>query len=139
MTPFYEQLRNNLKQHHIDRKEITLHVGIGTFAPVISQDIRNHNLHAEIITIDRTLFETIYQQKFNNKRIITIGTTTTRTIESLPYLFKRIDKNEIYKHCSQACSDRRERQNNSQENNNFLLLISSNSNTITFSSSFIYP
>lgn len=137
---FTEQLRNNLKQHHIDREEITLHVGIGTFAPVVSQDIRNHNLHAEIITIDRTLFETIYQQKFNNKRIITIGTTTTRTIESLPYLFKILDKKQIHKHCSEACSDRRYRQHNNQENNNFLLLISSNSNTITFSSSlFIYP
>lgn len=137
---FTESLRNNLKQHHIQREEITLHVGIGTFAPVVSWDIRNHNLHAETITIDRNIFETVYQQKNISTKIITIWTTSTRTIESLPYLFKILDTNEINKHCSQACSDRRQRQNNSQKNNNFLLLISVNSTTITFSSSlFIYP
>lgn len=137
---FTPELREKLKKNHIDRKEITLHVGIGTFAPVVSKNIRNHNLHAEIITIDRTVFETIYQQKLNHKKIITIGTTTTRTIESLPYLFKILDQNNINKHCSQECRDRRYSQTNSQGKNNFLLIISIHSHTITFSSSlFIYP
>ena len=84
---FTDELRKKLKQNSIQRKEITLHVGIGTFAPVVSEDIRNHMLHAEYITIDATLFETIYRQKISGKPIITIGTTSTRTIESLPYLF----------------------------------------------------
>lgn len=62
---FTDELRQKLKQNSIQRKEITLHVGIGTFAPVVSEDIRNHALHAEYITIDATLFETIYRQKIS--------------------------------------------------------------------------
>lgn len=90
---FTAELRQQLIQKHIQRSEITLHVGIGTFAPVVSDDIREHQLHAEYITIDLSLFETIYRQKISNKPIITIGTTTTRTIESLPYLFPLIKNN----------------------------------------------
>lgn len=137
---FTEKLRSDLKKHHIKRKEITLHVGIGTFSPIVVEDIRTNKLHAEIITIDRNIFETIYQQRFLSKKIITIWTTSTRTVESLPYLFKILDQNKITIHCSQECRDRRNRQHISQKSNNFLLLISDNSTTITFSSSlFIYP
>ena len=60
---FTERLRQELRQNSIQREEITLHVGIGTFAPVVSEDIRDHALHAEYITIDLSLFETIYKQK----------------------------------------------------------------------------
>jgi S-adenosylmethionine:tRNA ribosyltransferase-isomerase len=107
---FTDELRQKLKQNSIQRKEITLHVGIGTFAPVVSEDIRNHALHAEYITIDATLFETIYRQKISGKPIITIGTTSTRTIESLPYLFgllsdklKLLLSSEVY-HWRYTCS-----------------------------------
>lgn len=62
---FTEQLRQKLKLKDIQRKEITLHVGIGTFAPVVSEDIRDHELHAEYITIDIALFETIYRHKLS--------------------------------------------------------------------------
>jgi S-adenosylmethionine:tRNA ribosyltransferase-isomerase len=138
---FTSELRQQLLNNHIQRKEITLHVGIGTFAPVVSSDIRNHSLHAELITIDRNIFETIYTQKSQNRKIITIGTTSTRSIESLPMLRHILSKDQKSQHCSQACQSRRDLLiNSSQKNNNFLLLISDNSTTITFSSSlFIYP
>lgn len=137
---FTKALRNNLKENNIWRKEITLHVGIGTFAPVVSQDIRKHILHSEMITIQRDIFETIYQHKTNKHKIITIGTTSTRSIESLPYLFQILDTTTKKTHISEECISRREKNKLSQENNNFLLLISVNSDTITFTSSlFIYP
>jgi len=62
---FTTELRQKLQQNNIQREEITLHVGIGTFAPVVSEDIRDHQLHAEYITIDTTLFERIYRQKLS--------------------------------------------------------------------------
>jgi S-adenosylmethionine:tRNA ribosyltransferase-isomerase len=62
---FTTELRQKLQQNNIHRAEITLHVGIGTFAPVVSEDIRHHQLHAEYITIDIALFERIYQQKIS--------------------------------------------------------------------------
>jgi len=138
---FTSELRQQLIHNHIQRKEITLHVGIGTFAPVVSSDIRNHTLHSELITVDRDIFETIYQKKTQHHKIITIWTTSTRSIESLPMLRHILSKNKKSQHCSQACQSRRDNiTTKSQENNNFLLLISVNSNTITFSSSlFIYP
>jgi S-adenosylmethionine:tRNA ribosyltransferase-isomerase len=138
---FTSELRQQLINNHIQRKEITLHVGIGTFAPVVTADIRQHSLHAEIITVDRNIFETIYQQKTQNHKIITIGTTSTRSIESLPILRHVLSKEQKSKHCSQKCQSRRDSITiYNQGNSNFLLLISSNSNTITFSSSlFIYP
>ncbi len=138
---FTSELRQNLLRNHIQRKEITLHVGIGTFAPVVSSDIRQHALHAELITVNRDIFEIIYNHKTKNHKIITIGTTSTRSIESLSYLRHILPKVQKSEHCSQACQSRRDTITPySQENNNFLLLISSNSNTITFSSSlFIYP
>jgi S-adenosylmethionine:tRNA ribosyltransferase-isomerase len=138
---FTSELRQQLRNNHIQRKEITLHVGIGTFAPVVSSDIRNHTLHSELITVDRDIFETIYAQKSQHHKIITIGTTSTRSIESLPMLRHILSKDKKSEHCSQACQFRRDQLINSgQKNNNFLLLISDNSTTITFSSSlFIYP
>lgn len=137
---FTSELRQKLFNNNIQRKEITLHVGIGTFAPVVSSDIRQHTLHAELITVDRDIFEIIYNQKTKNHKIITIGTTSTRSIESLSYLRHILPKVQKSEHCSQTCQSRRDTITPySQENNNFLLLISINSNTITFSSSlFIY-
>lgn len=135
---FTTELRQKLQQNNIQREEITLHVGIGTFAPVVSEDIRDHQLHAEYITIDTTLFERIYRQKLSWKPIITIGTTSTRTIESLPYLFRLMsDKLKLllspdvydwrYKY-SQDWWDR------------YIVYIHIQSNKISFSSSlFIYP
>lgn len=138
---FTEQLRKNLKDHHINRSEITLHVGVGTFAPVIAKDIRQHILHEELISVDRNIFEMIYLQKQKQKKIITIWTTSTRSIESLPVLRNTLPKDKKTKYCSQLCQIRRDNiVKNNHENNNFLLLISNNSDTITFSSSlFIYP
>lgn len=136
---FTPALRNKLQQHHIKRQEITLHVGIGTFAPVVSEDIRNHSLHAETITISYDIFEIIYNQKQNNNATITIGTTSTRSIESLPYLYNLLDT-KFKQRLSDSCRTWRDEISQSCQNSDFLLIISMNSDTITFSSSlFIYP
>lgn len=99
---FTPALRTALQKHHIQWQEITLHVGIGTFAPIVSKDIRDHQLHSEMISIPITLFEDIYQQKIQDKEVITIGTTSTRTIESLPLLYQLLSKStqsQLSKEC----------------------------------------
>ena len=136
---FTPELRNKLSEQWIKRSEITLHVGIGTFAPVVSEDIRDHELHAETITISYSLFETIYYHKQHNHPLITIGTTSTRSIESLPHLYQLI-REDIENYLSDACRARRDTISQSCQNSDFLLIMSVNSDTITFSSRlFIYP
>lgn len=137
---FTEQLRNDLKNKKIDRTEITLHVGIGTFAPVVSDDIRNHNLHAEYITIDRSLWKTIAEKKQLHHPIITIGTTSTRTIESLPYLRQLLPQEQKEKYCDTDTRQRWDTQSMPEWNSHFLLLVRSDSRTMSFTSSlFIFP
>ncbi len=138
---FTHELRNNLRKQWIKRNEITLHVGIGTFAPVVSEDIRDHTLHAETITIPRVLFEDIMIQKKQFWPVFTVGTTSTRSIESLPYLWTLLSSQDKQDHLTPQVIQRWDTLSPIiQKNHDFLLLISVNSDTITFSSSlFIYP
>lgn len=64
----------------IPRRELTLHVGAGTFAPVKSENIGGHEMHSEFIAVPRTLIEEL---KDTSRRIIAVGTTSVRTLESL--------------------------------------------------------
>ena len=138
---FTWEIRDNLKEKNIDRKELTLHVGIWTFAPVISEKITNHKLHSELIEIERNIFETIYWKKKNKQKIITIWTTSTRSVESLPFLWKILEKKDKIKYCSKECISRRDNITVNEHNiSDFLLLISINSDNIRFNSAlFIYP
>ncbi len=62
--------------------EITLHVGLGTFRPVKETDVLKHHMHSEFFQIDETAAEQINRAKANGGRIISVGTTSTRTLES---------------------------------------------------------
>ena len=89
--------------------------------------------------ISYSLFETIYHHKQHNHPLITIGTTSTRSIESLPQLYQLI-REDIGNYLSDSCRARRDTISQSCQNSDFLLIISINSDTITFSSRlFIYP
>ena len=67
----------------IDREEVTLHVGAGTFRPVKSADIGGHEMHTEYIAVRR---ETIQKLLAHNCQAIAVGTTSVRTLESLYYM-----------------------------------------------------
>lgn len=64
----------------IERREVTLHVGAGTFQPVKSDEIGNHNMHSEFIVVDRSLIEELAS---TSKPVFAVGTTSVRTLESL--------------------------------------------------------
>ncbi len=79
---FTWELLNKLKQKGIEILGVLLHVGLGTFQMVKSEDILNHNMHSEFCTITEETAEKINKARSEKRRIIAVGTTTTRTLES---------------------------------------------------------
>lgn len=80
---FTDSVLRSLDQHGIDREEVTLHVGAGTFKPVKSQEIVDHDMHTEYISVHRQTLEKLLQ---HNASAIAVGTTSVRTLESLYYM-----------------------------------------------------
>lgn len=74
------------------KEYVTLHVGLGTFKWVDTTDIRDYHIHHEMIEISSNLFTRIADLKSDDKKILAVGTTVCRTIESLPYLWKVLQK-----------------------------------------------
>ncbi len=80
---FTESLLEQLKQAGISLAYITLHVGAGTFKPVTTEDLDDHQIHQEQFSIDIENARTINKAKGQGARIIPVGTTSTRTIETI--------------------------------------------------------
>ena len=74
----------------IDREELTLHVGAGTFKPVKSEEIEGHEMHSEYIVVNRQTIEKLIR---HGGRAIAVGTTSVRTLESLYYIGVKLQKN----------------------------------------------
>jgi len=79
---FDETLLNTLKNKGIQTAEVTLHVGAGTFQPVKVDDITQHKIHAEWITVDEAVCEAVRKTKEANRKVIAVGTTTVRSLET---------------------------------------------------------
>lgn len=80
---FTPEVLAEVDAHGIGREEVTLHVGAGTFKPVKSETIEGHEMHTEFISIRRSSIERIQK---NLGKIIAVGTTSVRTLESLYYI-----------------------------------------------------
>jgi S-adenosylmethionine:tRNA ribosyltransferase-isomerase len=78
---FTEPVLQKLKEKKVDKAEVILHVGAGTFKPVSQNDVRKHEMHYEKILIPKKTVKTILSN--TGKDITVVGTTTMRTIESL--------------------------------------------------------
>lgn len=65
-------------------------MGLGTFKNIYEEDIRDYVMHAERAEVPVSIFETIANRKNEGKIILAVGTTVTRTLESLPYLWQLI-------------------------------------------------
>ena len=81
---FTDDLINDLKEKGISFEKVTLHVGAGTFRPVSSETIGEHEMHSETIVVKKSCIENIL--KNIDKTIIPVGTTSMRTIESLYWI-----------------------------------------------------
>lgn len=99
---FTDAVLKDLDAHGIDREEVTLHVGAGTFKPVKSLEIEGHQMHTEYIVVHRRSLEKLIKHEC---RVIAVGTTSVRTIESLYYmgvhLLKHPEANEEDLHVKQ--------------------------------------
>ena len=91
---FTPELLEKIRDKGVDIAHVTLHVGLGTFRPVKADDVENHHMHSEFYMIDETAAEKINRAKENGKRVICVGTTSCRTIESAA------DENGRLKACS---------------------------------------
>lgn len=80
---FTEDLLEKLKQKGVKIANVTLHVGIGTFRPVKVEKIEDHHMHSEHFYIKQEDAEIINETKRQGKRIISIGTTSTRVLETI--------------------------------------------------------
>ena len=78
-----EQLVEKLKEHGVEFAEITLHVGIGTFRNLRAEDIERGTLHHESFVVSEKCVEAIQVCKKRKGRVIAVGTTVTRTLESV--------------------------------------------------------
>ncbi len=82
---FTEELLEKAKAKGVELAYVTLHVGIGTFRPVKCENIEDHSMHFEEYHIDEETAETINRAKAEGRRVISVGTTSTRTVESAAY------------------------------------------------------
>ena len=91
---FTEELFERLKKKGVTVVDVTLHIGLGTFRPVKEDDIRNHDMHSEFYMMSKESAEILNKAKAEGRRIIAIGTTSTRTLESI------YQKYSTFKECS---------------------------------------
>lgn len=83
---FTDAVLDDIRAHNIEIDSVTLHVGAGTFQPVKSEDIGSHPMHTETFSVSSRLIRNLIDAINNGKKITAVGTTSVRTIESLPYL-----------------------------------------------------
>lgn len=81
---FTAALLADLARHGVARAEVTLHIGLGTFAPVRSGTLADHHMHEEWAHVPQITLEVIRRARRAGKRVVPIGTSTVRALESLP-------------------------------------------------------
>lgn len=87
---FTDNVLHAIDQAGIDREELTLHVGAGTFKPVKSEEIEGHEMHSEYIVVKRQTIEKLIN---HGGTAIAVGTTSVRTLESLYYIGRKLQTN----------------------------------------------
>ncbi len=90
---FTEKVLNNIRNKGIKSAELTLHIGAGTFQPVKANDISQHAMHCEHFIISKSVLKTLI---FFQGKIIAVGTTSVRTLESLYWLGVKVIRNPSF-------------------------------------------
>ena len=80
---FTKELLDEIRKKHVNVVFITLHVGLGTFRPVSVTNIKEHHMHSEYYEMSEEVANILNETKKNGKRIISVGTTSTRTLETV--------------------------------------------------------
>ena len=80
---FTDELLKKIKEKGVEIEYVTLHVGLGTFRPMTSEHIEEHHMHSEWFKMEKGCAERLNEAKNEGKRIIAVGTTSTRTLEAI--------------------------------------------------------
>jgi len=80
---FTPRLMKKLKAKGVHFEYITLHVGLGTFAPVKVENIKKHKMHAEFVEVKKGVINRIVKAKKEGRRVVAVGTTSVRTLEAV--------------------------------------------------------
>ncbi len=91
---FTDEIFEKLKEMNIEVLDVTLHVGLGTFRPVSEDNVLNHKMHSEYYIMTQDVANKLNKAKKENRRIISIGTTSTRVLETV------MNKYNEFKECS---------------------------------------
>jgi len=91
---FTDEIFNKLKEMNVEVLDVTLHVGLGTFRPVSEDNVLNHKMHSEYYMMDKDVANKLNIAKKEGRRIISIGTTSTRVLETV------MNKYGEFKECS---------------------------------------
>ena len=91
---FTEDLLNKIKNKGVNIAYITLHVGLGTFRPVNVEDVTKHKMHSEYYVMSKEVADLLNKTKESGHKIIAVGTTSTRTLETIASLYGK------FKECS---------------------------------------
>lgn len=92
---FTDEVIRNIKSNGIGIIEVTLHVGPGTFLPISSTNIDEHNMHDELAVVEKCTILSIIENLKLNKNIIAVGTTSVRTLETLYWVGVKLILNKI--------------------------------------------
>ena len=84
---FTKDLLKKIKDKGIKIEYVTLHVGLGTFRPVSVDDVTKHQMHSEFYSMSKQTADILNEAKKNKNRIISVGTTSTRTLETIMNLY----------------------------------------------------
>lgn len=79
---FTDEILEKVQEKGVEILDVTLHVGLGTFRPVKVDDVLEHHMHSEFYMIDEETAQKLNTAKANGQRIISVGTTSTRTLEA---------------------------------------------------------
>ncbi len=91
---FTNDLLDKIKEKGIEIEFVTLHVGLGTFRPVETDNILEHHMHSEFYIMDKATADKLNKAKKENRRIIAVGTTSTRVLETVMHKYNE------FKECS---------------------------------------
>ncbi|MGN0603032.1 MAG: tRNA preQ1(34) S-adenosylmethionine ribosyltransferase-isomerase QueA [Oscillospiraceae bacterium] len=93
---FTKEMLGELEQKGVKLAYVTLHVGLGTFRPVKEDNVLEHKMHSEHYHLPKETADLIKQTKAEGGRVIAVGTTSCRTLESVGTFFEDMDEHEGY-------------------------------------------
>lgn len=93
---FTDEIFQELKEKGVEVLDLTLHVGLGTFLPVKTDDIKEHKMHSEYYRVDAKVWKKIKEAKSKGNKIFAVGSTSVRTLETLAITGELCGETEIY-------------------------------------------